>query len=66
MAEFTVTSGHGYSKLPLTVPSWFVATVVKWIILKLSPVMSWIFIFFQRVCEVASPSQTMEHVWPSA
>jgi len=65
MAEFGVTCGQVYWNDPETVPSWPVATVVTWIMLKLSPVMSSMAMFFQTVVELESPDQVVWHGDPA-
>jgi len=65
MAEYGLTRGQGNEKDPSTVPSWPVATVVRWTIPRLLPVMSSMAMFFQTVVELESPTQVVRQVVPA-
>jgi len=60
-----VTWGQVYWNDPDVVPSWPVVTVVRWIMLRLSPVMSSMAMFFQAVVELVSPDQVVVQLEPA-
>jgi hypothetical protein len=66
MAEFGVTWGQVNWNDPDVVPSWPVATVVRWIMSRLSPVMSSMAMFFQAVVELESPDQVVVQLEPAS